>query len=60
MTRILPPYFGMSVLHLQALPGHASLEMVQYYAQMIDDDLLDAHRKFSPVDNLKQLDSDSD
>jgi integrase/recombinase XerD len=44
---------GMDVLHLQAMLGHASLEMVQHYAQMIDDDLLDAHRKFSPIDNLR-------
>jgi integrase/recombinase XerD len=44
---------GMDVLRLQAMLGHASLDMVQHYAQMVDDDLLQAHRKFSPVDNLK-------
>ncbi len=31
---------GGSSLHLQALLGHASLEMVKHYAQMVDDDLL--------------------
>jgi site-specific recombinase XerD len=35
---------GMSPLHLQALLGHASLEMVRHYAQMVDDDLLQAHK----------------
>jgi integrase/recombinase XerD len=43
---------GMDVLHLQALLGHAGLEMVQHYAQMVDDDLLKEHKAHSPVDNL--------
>jgi integrase/recombinase XerD len=46
---------GMDVLHLQALLGHASLDMVQHYAQMVDDDLLTEHRAHSPVDNLSRL-----
>jgi integrase/recombinase XerD len=46
---------GMDVLHLQALLGHASLDMVQYYAQMVDDDLLESHRMYSPIDNLARL-----
>jgi site-specific recombinase XerD len=46
---------GMDVLHLQALLGHASLDMVQHYAQMVDDDLLQAHAAHSPIDNLSQL-----
>lgn len=46
---------GMDVLHLQALLGHASLDMVQHYAQMVDDDLLQAHAAHSPVDNLSRL-----
>jgi site-specific recombinase XerD len=45
----------MDVLHLQALLGHSGLEMVQHYAQMVDDDLLKAHEKHSPVDNLSRL-----
>jgi integrase/recombinase XerD len=44
---------GMDPLHLQALLGHASLEMVQHYAQMVDEDLLQAHKQHSPIDNLK-------
>ena len=46
---------GMDVLHLQAMLGHASLDMVQYYAQMIDDDLLQSHHAHSPIDNLVHL-----
>ncbi len=45
----------MDVLHLQAMLGHASLDMVQRYAQMVDDDLLQSHRKSSPIDNLSRL-----
>ena len=43
---------GMSPLHLQALGGWSDLEMVQHYAQMVDDDLLQEHRAHSPVDGL--------
>jgi site-specific recombinase XerD len=46
---------GMDVLHLQAMLGHASLGMVQHYAQMIDEDLLQSHKAHSPVDNLARL-----
>lgn len=43
---------GMSPLHLQHLGGWADMEMLDRYAQMVDDDLLSAHREHSPVDNL--------
>jgi integrase len=43
---------GMDVLHLQALLGIASLEMVQHYAQLGDVDLLQAHQERSPIDGL--------
>jgi site-specific recombinase XerD len=46
---------GMDVLHLQVLLGHASLDMVQHYAQMVDDDLLQSHHAHSPIDNLAHL-----
>ncbi len=42
----------MDVLHLQALLGHASLDMVYHYAQMVDEDLLQAHEAHSPIDSL--------
>lgn len=43
---------GMNVLHLQGLMGHASLAMTQRYVQILDDDLLSAHQKHGPIDNL--------
>ena len=43
---------GMGELHLQAMLGHATLEMVGYYAQMVDEDLLREHAQHSPVDQL--------
>jgi site-specific recombinase XerD len=46
---------GMDVLHLQAMLGHSDLGMVFHYAQMVDDDLLQAHQAHSPVDNLASL-----
>jgi integrase len=46
---------GMSPLHLQALGGWANLEMVRHYAQMVDDDLLQAHKQALPVDHLGRL-----
>ena len=49
---------GIDVLHLQALLGHTSLDMVLHYAQMVDEDLLQAHRKASPVDNLNRSEID--
>jgi integrase/recombinase XerD len=45
---------GMDVLHLQAMLGHASLDMVRHYAQMVDDDILQAHEAYSPVDTIKR------
>jgi len=46
---------GMDVLHLQALLGHATLDMVEHYAQLEDTDLLQAHNVYSPIDNLSKL-----
>ena len=43
----------MDELHLQALGGRASLAMVAHYAQVVDEDLLQAHEAHSPVDSLK-------
>lgn len=46
---------GMSPLAVQDLMGHSDLTMTKHYAQMIDDDLLQAHHDHSPIDNLKDL-----
>lgn len=43
---------GMDALFVQGLGGWADLEMVSYYASLEDDDLLQAHREHSPIDNL--------
>lgn len=45
---------GMNPLHLQGLLGHASMEMTKRYVQMVDDDLLAAHKEHGPIDNLLQ------
>lgn len=43
---------GMDVLHLQGLGGWESLDLVYHYAQMVDEDLLQAHKAHSPIDSL--------
>ena len=43
---------GMNPLHLQALLGHTTLEMTKRYIQMVDDDLVEAHKEYGPIDNL--------
>lgn len=44
---------GMNPLHLQALMGHSTLDMVTVYVRMMEQDLLDAHHEHGPMDNLK-------
>jgi len=41
---------GMNPLHLQGLLGHSSLEIVRRYIQILDGDLMQAHREYGPVD----------
>jgi hypothetical protein len=45
----------MYVLHMQAMLGIASLDMVQHYAKMVDNDLPQAQSVHSPIDNLSRL-----
>jgi site-specific recombinase XerD len=45
---------GMDALHLQNMGGWTSLDMVNHYAQMVDDDLLQAHRSHSAIDNMNK------
>jgi site-specific recombinase XerD len=42
----------MNLLHLQGLLGHASLEMTRHYVQMLDEDLVEAHRLHGPIDTF--------
>lgn len=43
---------GMNLLHLQGLLGHTTIEMTRRYVQMVDDDLLEAHKSHGPVDTF--------
>ena len=42
---------GGDVFTLQKILGHSSLEVVRVYVNFITSDILQQHRKFSPVDN---------
>ena len=43
---------GMNVFQLQGLLGHSSLEMTRRYVAMLDEDLVDAHKKHGPIDHF--------
>ena len=40
---------GMDLMKLQALMGHATLKMTKGYFEMLDDDLIDAHREYGSI-----------
>jgi site-specific recombinase XerD len=42
---------GGDIFSLQKILGHSSLEVVRMYVNLITSDILQQHRKFSPVDN---------
>lgn len=47
---------GGDAFSLQYLLGHSTLQMTQRYLQSLNaDDAINAHRKFSPLDNMKML-----
>lgn len=46
---------GMNLLHLQGLLGHSTIEMTRRYVQMVDDDLLEAHKTHGPIDNFLRV-----
>jgi len=43
---------GMSLVHLQGLLGHSTLAMTRHYLQVLDDDLIAAHRSHGPIDTF--------
>lgn len=43
---------GADVFALQAVLGHASLEMVRNYVNLFSTDVYEKHRKFSPIEKL--------
>lgn len=43
---------GMNLVHLQGFLGHSSIEMTRHYIQMLDEDLIEAHNLFGPIDNF--------
>jgi len=43
---------GMNVIQLQGLLGHSTLEMTRHYIEMLDEDLVKAHREHGPIDSL--------
>ena len=42
---------GGNVFALQRLLGHSSLEVVKLYINLLNKDITEQHRKFSPIDN---------
>lgn len=43
---------GADVFSLQKVLGHTSLEMVRNYVNLFSSDVMDAHKKFSPLEKL--------
>ena len=43
---------GMDVFQLQALLGHSSLEMTRHYVRLVDEDLVNAHKAYGPIDKM--------
>jgi integrase/recombinase XerD len=43
---------GMGVKFVQGLMGHSTPDMTLYYAQPVEDDLVEAHREHGPIDTF--------
>lgn len=48
---------GMNLLHLQAMLGHSSIDMTRHYVQMLDEDLVEAHIQYGPIDRFLKRDN---
>jgi site-specific recombinase XerD len=43
---------GMNVIQLQGLLGHSTLEMTRHYIELMEEDLVNAHKEHGPVDSF--------
>lgn len=43
---------GANIFDLQAILGHKTLEMVRVYVNLYSTEVAEAHKKFSPIENL--------
>lgn len=46
---------GGNVFSLQRMLGHSCLEMTRHYCELADVDVKEAHKRASPVDNLRMV-----
>lgn len=45
---------GANVFELQDILGHSTLDMVRAYVNLFSRDIYEAHRRFSPLENLRR------
>ncbi len=45
---------GVDIFSLQLLMGHADIQVLRRYLKIVSQDLLEVHRRASPVDNLNK------
>src|SRR5690625_6910135 len=50
---------GADVFALQKILGHQTLDMVRTYVNLFSTEVAEAHRKFSPMENLYRRDRKS-
>lgn len=43
---------GMNLIQLQAIMGHSSLDMTRKYIQMLEEDIIEAHKEHGPIDTF--------
>ncbi len=43
---------GMNLIQLQGLLGHSSLEMTKHYIELLEEDLVIAHKEHGPIDSI--------
>jgi integrase len=43
---------GMNVIQLQGLLGYSTLEMTRHYVELLEEDLIQAHKEHGPIDSI--------